>query len=115
MKTLLNMSSGQYFFGQLATPRRRPMYWIWEAIRMKAGARIVTSWALSWPAAARLAATPTPAPQESHVARSTVMASPGRSKAPITPPQVSPRNFMTPKRFSMYVSTKAISTFGSRL
>ena len=43
MKTLLNMSSGQYFFGQLATPRRRPMYWIWEAIRMKAGARIVTS------------------------------------------------------------------------
>ena len=29
MKTLLNMSSGQYFFGQLATPRRRPMYWIW--------------------------------------------------------------------------------------
>ena len=43
MSTLLNMRSGQYFFGQFATPRRRPMYWICEAIRMKAGARIVTS------------------------------------------------------------------------
>lgn len=73
------------------------------------------SCALSVPLASRLAATPTPAPQDSQVAQRTVIAWPGRSKMLMTGPQTLPKKDITPKRSRMYARTKAISTFGIRL
>lgn len=43
IRTEFTIRTGQYFFGQSVMPRRRPMYWICDAIRMRAGSRIVMS------------------------------------------------------------------------
>ena len=59
--TLIVISIGQYFLGTSTTPSNRPMYWIWEPIKSRAGAKIVTCIISIVLLESKLTATPIPA------------------------------------------------------